>query len=94
MPKIDIAAVPAQQIASYPKKFAAVIAGREKQRLGDVVGLTQFGVNVTRIKPGSARSFKPLGGERSPPTGALAACAPADSSQNARRPDGRSRRGR
>jgi uncharacterized cupin superfamily protein len=58
MPKIDIAAVPAQQIASYPKKFAAVIAGREKQRLGDVVGLTQFGVNVTRIKPGSASALR------------------------------------
>ena len=49
MPKIDIAALPVQQITSYPAKFAAVIAGREKQRLGDAVGLTQFGVNITRI---------------------------------------------
>jgi uncharacterized cupin superfamily protein len=38
MPKIDIAMVPAQQTTSYPAKFAAVIAGREKQRLGDAVG--------------------------------------------------------
>ena len=58
MPKIDIAMIPAQQITSYPKKFAAVIAGREKQRLGDAVGLTQFGVNVTRIKPGSASALR------------------------------------
>jgi uncharacterized cupin superfamily protein len=57
MPKIDIAAVPVQQIASYPAKFAAVIAGREKQRLGDAVGLTQFGVNITRIRPGSASAL-------------------------------------
>ena len=40
MPKIDVASVPAQQIASYPKKFAAVIAGREKQKLGDAVGIS------------------------------------------------------
>ena len=35
MPRIDIARIPAQQIASYPKEFAAVISGREKQRIGD-----------------------------------------------------------
>jgi uncharacterized cupin superfamily protein len=58
MPKIDISTVPAQQIASYPKKFAAVIAGRDKQRLADAVGLTQFGVNITRVKPGSASSLR------------------------------------
>ncbi len=58
MPKIDIAMVPAQQTTSYPAKFAAVIAGREKQRLGDAVGLTQFGVNITRIKPGSASALR------------------------------------
>src|SRR3984893_17654969 len=57
MPKIDIAMIPAQQIASSPKKLGAVISGREKQRLGDAVGLTQFGVNVTRIKPGSASAL-------------------------------------
>src|SRR5260370_22352271 len=58
MPKIDISTVPAQQIASYPKKFAAVIAGRDKQRLADAVGLTQFGVNITRVKPGSASALR------------------------------------
>jgi uncharacterized cupin superfamily protein len=58
MPKIDIETVPAQQIASYPMKFAAVIAGREKQKLGDAVGLTQFGVNITRVKPGSASALR------------------------------------
>ena len=58
MPKIDLAKVPAHKLAAYPQKFAAVIAGREKQRLGDVVGLTQFGVNITRIKPGSASALR------------------------------------
>jgi uncharacterized cupin superfamily protein len=58
MPKIDIAAIPAQQIASYPKEFAPVISGREKQKLGDAAGLTQFGVNITRIKAGSASALR------------------------------------
>ena len=58
MPKIDIAKIPAQNIASYPKEFAQVIAGREKQRIGDAVGLTQFGVNISRIKAGSASALR------------------------------------
>jgi uncharacterized cupin superfamily protein len=58
MPRIDIGRVPAQQIASYPKEFAPVISGREKQRIGDAVGLTQFGVNITRIKAGSASALR------------------------------------
>ena len=58
MPKINIASIPAQQIASYPKKFAAVIAGREKQKLGDAAGISQFGVNITHIKPGSASALR------------------------------------
>jgi len=58
MPKIEIAKIQAQQIASYPKEFAPVISGREKQKIGDVAGLTQFGVNITRIKPGSASALR------------------------------------
>jgi uncharacterized cupin superfamily protein len=34
MPRIEIQKIPAQQIASYPSEFAAVISGREKQRIG------------------------------------------------------------
>ena len=58
MPKIDIAKIPSQQIASYPKEYAAVISGREKQKIGEAVGLTQFGVNITRIKAGSASALR------------------------------------
>jgi len=39
MPKIEIAKVPAQEIASYPAEFAAVISGRERQRIGEAAGL-------------------------------------------------------
>ena len=58
MPRIDIEKIPAQEIASYPKEFAAVISGRAKQKLGDAVGLTQFGVNITRIKAGAASALR------------------------------------
>jgi len=58
MPRIDIAKVALQQIASYPKEFAPVISGREKQRIGDAAGLTQFGVNITRIRAGTASALR------------------------------------
>lgn len=58
MPKIDIAAIPWTNFASYPKEFAPAIAGREKRKLGDAVGLTQFGVNLARIKPHSASALR------------------------------------
>ncbi len=40
--------------SAYPGAFEKVTDGREKTVLGDVVGLTQFGVNLTRLKPGAA----------------------------------------
>ena len=58
MPKIDIAKIPWGNTASYPKEFAHAIAGREKQKLGDAVGLTQFGVNISRIKAGGASALR------------------------------------
>ena len=58
MPKIDLGKIPSQPIPSYPKEFAQVISGREKQKLGDAVGLTQFGVNISRIKAGSASALR------------------------------------
>ena len=65
MPKIDIAKVAVDAtIASYPKEFAHAIAGREKQKLGDAVGLTQFGVNIARIKAGVRVGAAPLARDR------------------------------
>lgn len=58
MPKIDIEKIPWGNNASYPKEFAPSIAGREKRKLGDAVGLTQFGVNVARIKAGGASALR------------------------------------
>jgi uncharacterized cupin superfamily protein len=35
-----------------------VVHGREKRALGDLAGLTQFGVNLTRLKPGAASALR------------------------------------
>jgi uncharacterized cupin superfamily protein len=58
MPKIDIAKLPVDARSTYPEPFRGVVAGRERMRLGDAVGLDQFGVNLTRLKPGAASSLR------------------------------------
>jgi uncharacterized cupin superfamily protein len=53
MPKIDISKAVVRTIAAYPVGLREITEGREKVMLGDVAGLTQFGVNLTRMKPGA-----------------------------------------
>ena len=43
---------PRTKPSNYPEPFASRMAKREKRQLGDVFGLTKFGVNLTRIMPG------------------------------------------
>jgi uncharacterized cupin superfamily protein len=43
---------------SYPEPFASRVAGREKRPLGDVFGLTNFGVNLTRLAPNAVSSIR------------------------------------
>jgi uncharacterized cupin superfamily protein len=58
MPKIDVAKVRVRATTNYPAPFAARVAGRERRRLGDAAGLTQFGVNLTRLKPGAQSALR------------------------------------
>jgi len=55
-------AVVAEELPERPKPtfgpFAARLAGREKRVLGDVFGLTNFGVNLTRLPPGAISAFR------------------------------------
>ena len=53
MPKIDIAKVTAETECLYPEPFCKPIEGRARKRLGNAVGLSQFGVNLTTLKPGT-----------------------------------------
>jgi len=42
----------------YPEPFASRMGGREKRPLGDLFGLTNFGVNLTRLTPGGASALR------------------------------------
>ena len=43
---------PRTKPSNYPEPFFTRMAGREKRPLGDRFGLTNFGVNLTRLVPG------------------------------------------
>jgi uncharacterized cupin superfamily protein len=53
MPKIDIAKLPVDNVTNYPDPFWKPLEGRARRRLGNAVGLSQFGVNLTTLKPGA-----------------------------------------
>lgn len=44
--------------SSYPEPFASRVGGRRKQPLGDLFGLTNFGVNQTRLAPGARSALR------------------------------------
>jgi uncharacterized cupin superfamily protein len=53
VPKIDIAGLPTDSVTRYPEPFRQAVLGRSRKRLGDAVGLTQFGVNLSTLKAGA-----------------------------------------
>lgn len=53
MPKIDIAAIAERTGSGYPAPFDQLVSTRVKQALGEAAGLTDFGVNLTRLPPGA-----------------------------------------
>jgi uncharacterized cupin superfamily protein len=58
MPKIDIASLPVDTRTGYPPPLNRVVEGRSRKRLGNAVGLDQFGVNLTTLKPGAATALR------------------------------------
>ena len=52
MPKIDIDKAPTRFGSAYPPPFDAACADRKRWKLGDAVGLDQFGVSLLRLAPG------------------------------------------
>lgn len=44
--------------SNYPEPFASRMAGRRKHPLGDLFGLTNFGVNLTKLLPGAVSSLR------------------------------------
>ena len=49
---------PRAKQSSYPEPFASRMVGREKRPLGDLFGLQNFGVNLTRLKPGGSSALR------------------------------------
>jgi len=56
---VTAADVPARSRPSvYPEPFASCMAGRAKRQLGDLFGLTNFGVNLTRLAPNAVSALR------------------------------------
>ena len=53
MPKLDLASIPVVTGSTYPSPFDQPCRQRENHRIGQAAGLTQFGVNLTRLLPGA-----------------------------------------
>ena len=56
---VAAAEVPARSKPSvYPEPFAARMLGRTKSQLGEVFGLANFGVNLTRLAPNAVSALR------------------------------------
>ena len=56
---IDTADAPVRNKPSnYPEPFASRMSGRVKQPLGDLFGLTNFGVNLTHLAPNAVSALR------------------------------------
>jgi len=55
---VAVQAPPRTKPSNYPEPFASRMAGREKRPLGDLFGLTNFGVNLTRLLPGAGSALR------------------------------------
>lgn len=44
--------------SNYPEPFASLMLGRVKRPLGDLFGLANFGVNLTRLAPNAASALR------------------------------------
>ncbi len=51
-------APPRTKPSNYPEPFASRMQGREKRPLGDLFGLTNFGVNLTRLAPQAVSALR------------------------------------
>jgi uncharacterized cupin superfamily protein len=57
-PALDPATVEVRRGSLYPPQFQAVVEGRIKRRLGDALGLTDFGVNLVEVPPGARSALR------------------------------------
>jgi uncharacterized cupin superfamily protein len=56
--RIDLSAVPVETGTTYPAPFRSAVVGRSRQRVGNAIGLKNFGVNLTAIAPGAQSALR------------------------------------
>lgn len=52
------AEAPGRESTNYPPPFSTRVKGRRKRPLGELFGLTNFGINLTTLEPGSQSSVR------------------------------------
>lgn len=57
-PALDPSSLAPRTTTAYPEPFRARVLPREKRALGDALGLTRFGVNLTTLFPGKESSLR------------------------------------
>lgn len=57
-PALDPSTVTPRTDSGYPEPFRSRVLPREKRALGDALGLTRFGVNLTTLAPGKESSMR------------------------------------
>src|SRR5215204_2862276 len=58
LPALDPASVAPRSTSGYPEPFRSRVLPREKRALGDALGLTHIGVNLTTLPPGKESSMR------------------------------------
>lgn len=56
MPKVDLDAIPRTNRTGYPQPYAADVVGRFNARVGDFLGLADFGISHVVLRPGAMSS--------------------------------------
>jgi uncharacterized cupin superfamily protein len=57
-PALDPAELPPRCSSGYPEPFRSRVLPREKRALGDALGLSKIGVNLTTLPPGKESSMR------------------------------------
>jgi uncharacterized cupin superfamily protein len=58
IPALDPATVAVRSSSGYPEPFKSQVLPREKRALGDALGLTKIGVNLSTLLPGKKSSMR------------------------------------
>ena len=57
-PALDPASLEPRTGSGYPEPYRSRVLPREKRAIGDALGLTRIGVNLTRLMPGRESSMR------------------------------------